>query len=240
MTSSVPNPSLVVREHNGQPFYEAKFRHGGRQVKRRVGPAWLDRDEGEWRARKGRVADGYFDERRAHVRAAQLAADCVSATAEAARAKAERSGVGLTFRYLARDYLSWLESVKGAKPATLRDHHLLLAGVPSAAGASAKPDGEIMTALGDKPARTITSGDVMELLDSVAARGVSPRTVNKHRNLVGAIFSYGTRERALPGNPVRGIERRREPSRGALLYYQPEEVETVAQGLESGGHRDIT
>jgi hypothetical protein len=38
-----PNPSatIVVREHRGRPFYEAKFRHEGQQVKRRIGPAWL-------------------------------------------------------------------------------------------------------------------------------------------------------------------------------------------------------
>ena len=38
-----PSPSLVIREHNGQPFYEAKFRYQGRQVKRRVGPVLLER-----------------------------------------------------------------------------------------------------------------------------------------------------------------------------------------------------
>jgi len=55
----------VVREHNNRPFYEAKFRHAGRQVKRRIGPAWLERDpdSGQWQSRKGRVPDGAFDER---------------------------------------------------------------------------------------------------------------------------------------------------------------------------------
>ena len=40
----LPNANIVVREHRGQPFYEAKFRHNGQQVKRRIGPAWLERD----------------------------------------------------------------------------------------------------------------------------------------------------------------------------------------------------
>jgi len=30
----------VEKSHRGQPFYEAKFRHQGRQVKRRIGSAW--------------------------------------------------------------------------------------------------------------------------------------------------------------------------------------------------------
>lgn len=239
MSSSVPTPSLVVREHNGHPFYEAKFRHGQRQVKRRVGPAWLEQRNGVWQPRKGRVADGYFDERRAHVRAAELAAAHVDELKKAADATAERQGAGLTFRYLARDYLDWLASIKGAKPATLRDHRLLLAGEPSDEQRPAREDGEIMQALGDKPARTITARQVRDLLDSIAARGVSPRTVNKHRNLIGAIFSYGVRERDLPGNPVIGIQRRREPNRTALLYYQPQEIEALAEALASGQHREV-
>ena len=71
----LPTPFLLLREHKGEPFYEAKFRHAGQQVKRRIGPAWLTRDRsGNWVPRRGRVADGYFDERRAHVAAAELVA----------------------------------------------------------------------------------------------------------------------------------------------------------------------
>ena len=44
MPTTDPSATIVVREHLGRPFYEAKFRYGGRQVKRRIEPAWLDRD----------------------------------------------------------------------------------------------------------------------------------------------------------------------------------------------------
>lgn len=59
MPTRSPSAAVVVREHDDQPFYEAKFiyrwveqdpgtgkqvkRH--KQVKRRLGPAWLDRTE---------------------------------------------------------------------------------------------------------------------------------------------------------------------------------------------------
>ncbi len=39
MSASNPSATIVVREHRGQVFYEAKFRHHGRQVKRRIGSA---------------------------------------------------------------------------------------------------------------------------------------------------------------------------------------------------------
>lgn len=41
---ALPAAVVIVREHNGQAFYEAKFRYGGAQVKRRLGPAWLEPD----------------------------------------------------------------------------------------------------------------------------------------------------------------------------------------------------
>ena len=49
------NGALVIREHKGKVFYEAKWRDAtGRQVKRRVGQAWLERDaSGKWRPRRG-------------------------------------------------------------------------------------------------------------------------------------------------------------------------------------------
>ena len=43
MVAEHPTGALVVRQDSdGQPFYEAKWRRASRQVKRRVGPAWLD------------------------------------------------------------------------------------------------------------------------------------------------------------------------------------------------------
>ena len=102
---------------------------------------------------------------------------------------------GISFRELAHEYLGgWLADIKDAKPKTLLEHRYLLVepGTPHkrAGGHSA---GYIMAALGDRPASTITTRDVETLLRSVAATGVSARTINKTRQLVGAIFNYGMR-----------------------------------------------
>jgi hypothetical protein len=63
-----------VSERNGRVFYEAKWCDSrGRQVKRRVGPAWVERDgAGCWRRRGGRVPDGWFDEKAAIVEMRRL------------------------------------------------------------------------------------------------------------------------------------------------------------------------
>src|SRR4051794_4697902 len=67
-----PVGSLVVERAKGASaglFYAAKWRASsdGRQVKRRLGPAWLELDEaGRPAPRRGRVKNGWLDERRAH------------------------------------------------------------------------------------------------------------------------------------------------------------------------------
>jgi hypothetical protein len=59
-------------------------RHYGRQVKRRIGPAWLERDpdNGGWRGRRGRVPDGSYSERAAIVAAARIAGEYVAEAAD--------------------------------------------------------------------------------------------------------------------------------------------------------------
>jgi integrase len=245
MSAKNPSAAIVVREHRGQAFYEAKFRHHGRQVKRRIGPAWLDLDSdtGEWRPRRGRVPDGSYDERRAHVLAAQLVADYVAEASDLERAERERRTRGVTFREVAREYLRWLEEVRGAKPATLLGHRSALAepGVPYKRGEGTTL-GHVMAALGDRPAAKVTVREVEALLAKVSASGASPRTVNKHRAIISAVFNYGARESTfnLPANPARGADKRREPHRGALVYYSVEEVEALARALADGRHREAS
>jgi integrase len=86
----------------------------------------------------------------------------------------------------------------------------------------------------------VTTREVEDLLRSVSSTGVAPRTVNKVRQLICAIFNYGMRPStyALSTNPVVYADRRREPERGPLAFYSPEQVEALARSLAAGGHRD--
>lgn len=239
---ALPAAALVIREHDGQPFYEAKFRHSGRQVKRRLGPAWLirERDSARWVPRPGRVRDGFLDERRAHVAAADVVLKYVTETAEVERIEEERRSRGVTFREVAHAYLEWLERVRGAKPSTIRSHRSDLAepGTPHQRGRGATA-GHIMAALGDRPAAKVTSKEIEQLLATVAATGVSARSVNRTREIVCAVFNYGMKATSfsLTGNPVIGTDRRRVPAPGVLLFYTPEEIEAIARSLEAGLHR---
>lgn len=99
-----------------------------------------------------------------------------------------------------------------------------------------------MQALGDRPTREITTREINTVLRSISAPGLAPRTVNKARQLICAIFNYGMRPGTwgLTANPATWADRRREPTRLPLPYYSVEQIEVLARMTESGGHRDAT
>jgi integrase len=211
-------------------------------MKRRLGPAWLDGDgNGGFQRRRGRVKPGFLDEVAAIVAKERLVREVERDLAQRAAAAERDANAPTTFREIAHAYLDWLEHVRGATPATLRDHRYLLAepGARHRRGAGAHR-GAIMAALGDQAAEVVTTRQINDLLADVAAHGASPRTVNKQRQLVCAIYSYGCHEATfgLPRNPALAADRRREPERARLDFFSPEEVEALARALAAGMHRD--
>lgn len=245
-TGNIPVPSIRVREHKGRIFYEAVFRYEGKQVGRRVGPAWLERDRaGGFRKRKGKLEPGFFDDRTVHVRAAEIVASYVSGEEQRDREAREKLANGPTFREVAQSYMDYVEHVKDATPATLRGYRSLLA-EPGAAfnrgrGGSGVKAGRIMKALGDRPAAQITTLEINNLLNSIADTGVSAKTVTRSRQILSAIFYYGMKEGNgfdLPKNPVANAHRRTIGPAKPLVYYKPADIEAIAQAFESGAHRD--
>ncbi|HTA05761.1 MAG TPA: site-specific integrase, partial [Solirubrobacteraceae bacterium] len=242
MPGHVPKATLIVREHHGRAFYEAFWRFDRKQIKRRIGPAWLEPDsDGGWRRRRGRRQDGHYDEAGAHVAAAQLVARYVADAADRERVERERRTRGVTFREVSQSYMRWLADVAGAKPSTLRDRESVLGepGVPRKRGEGTL-SAHVMAALGDRPAAKITTREVNDVLAAVSATGASASTVNKYRAVISAVFNHGCKPAtfALPGNPVDGADKRREPSPGALVFYSPAEIEAIARALAEGRHRD--
>jgi integrase len=239
-----PNPSArpFIRQRATGPFWYAKWSRNGQPVIRALGRAWVESDgNGGWRRRRGRAPDGMLTEAMASERMLMLVRGHEAEQTLLEHDADERRRRGVTFRDLAVEYLDWLEHVKDAKPSTLRDHRLLLAEPGQAyRRGSGSSRGQVMAALADRPAREVTTREVEDLLRSVSSTGVAPRTVNKVRQLVCAIFNYGMRPStyALPNNPVVYADRRREPERGPLAFYSPEQVETLARSLAAGSHRD--
>jgi integrase len=177
----------------------------------------------------------------AHVRAAELVGKFVSGEEAREQAELERKTRAVTFREVAHAYLDWLERVRDGAPSTLRQHRSDLSepGVKYKRG-DGHTAGHIMKALGDRPAARITTKEINDLLEAVAETGVKARTVNRVRAVVSAVFSYGMRDGKfeLPKNPVARSDLRNVPPPAPLTFYEPSDIEAVAQALESGAHRE--
>jgi hypothetical protein len=239
-----PNPTArpFVRQRATGPFWYGKWSRNGQPVIRALGRAWVEPDgEGRWRRKRGRPPQDVLTEAQAAERMLTFVREHDAEQTLLERDAEERRRRGVTFRELSGEYLEWLEHVQGAKPSTLRDHRFLLAepGQPHRRGHGASR-GLLMAALGGRPAREVTTREVEDLLGSISSTGVAPRTVNKVRQLVCAIFNYGMRQSTygLPSNPAAHADRRREPETGPLAFYSPEQIEVLARTLAAGAHRD--
>jgi hypothetical protein len=235
-----PVYNLVVRSGKGdQPYYEVKWRAGGRQLKRRLGPPWLERADGGWARRRGRVRDGFLDERAAHAAAVDAIDLAAAEIAEQDRLAREAASRPVLVRELAREWLAWQREVKQIKPSTLRDYEALLRepGTPFKRGQRVSA-GRILAALGDLPIESVRTRDVSAFLRSLGAEGLTPRNVNKHRQVLAAMFQYACREDAhdLPANPVLGTDKRPEAPPAALDYYEAHEIEELARVTARGAH----
>src|ERR1700722_19736550 len=204
--SPVTSARPFIRERASGCFWYAKWSRHGQPVVRALGRAWVEPDgSGGGRGKRGRAPEGVLTEAEAAGRMLVLMREHDADQTLLERDAEERRRRGVTFRELAGEYLGWLEDVKGAKPSTLRDHRSLLAEPGQAyRRGSGTSRGQIMSALGERPAREVTTREIEDLLRSISSTGVAPRTVNKARQLICAIFNYGTRPSTydLPANPA--------------------------------------
>jgi integrase len=240
--SMVTSARPFIRQRASGCFWYGKWSRHGQPVIRALGRAWAEPDgNGGWRRKRGRAPEAVLTEAEAAKRMLELMHEHDAEQTLLERNAEERRRRGVTFRELATEYLCWLEDVKGAKPSTLRDHRCLLAepGQTYRRGRGSSP-GLIMAALGDRPAREVMTREIEDLLRAIAGTGVAPRTVNKTRQLICAVFIYGARPStyALRSNPAQHADRRREPDPAALAFYSPDQIEVLARALAAGAHRD--
>jgi hypothetical protein len=203
---------LVIREQNDRVFYEAKWRDSrGRQVKRRVGRARVERDAaGRWRRRSGRVPDGCFDEKAAVVEMSRL----IDVREEELAAGPPPGAI--TFDQVAADWLHHVEHVDGIKPSTLKSYRYNVrapSATPRKRGRS-KAGGRVMAEFGGQPIATITTAQVERWLGRLDEQPISKRTINIHRQLVCSVLEHAVRrpdQYGIETNVARATSKRREP-----------------------------
>ncbi len=188
--------TLVVERARGRGrddefFYVAKWRASldGRQMKRRLGPAWLAvGQDGKAHLRRGRVKPDFLDERRAYARMSEVIERCEDEDARREEIDAARKRAGWTFGALADAWLDHAERVRRLKPSTMRDLRSILARPGTAKRRGGQVKARLMTMLGDVPTASIDVDDIEDYFRLLADDGASPRTVNRHREVLRAIF----------------------------------------------------
>src|ERR1700740_1540313 len=111
-THSMPSAHVPRRRGARGDVWYAKYRlPNGRQVQKRIGPAWTKR---------GRPAPGFFTKRTAEA--------WLSEVLEQAR-RGELAGMvrtGATFSDAVAEYMRWLREDRQRKPSTLRDYRSII------------------------------------------------------------------------------------------------------------------
>lgn len=221
------------------PTYRAKWRdRTGKQCAPTIGRAWLVRDGDEWKPRPGRVRPGYFDEARAYVRMAELIAEHDRAlNGEATQVPASRPPL---IEDLARAYLDYLSRGGRAKPSTLRDHRAALAMPGERKRGADQRSARIMRQFGGREAPSITTAEFTAFLDALVVEGLAPRTVNKYREILHAMYEFGKRPGALhlTENPVTETEKQRTDGPRRVETFTLDELEQIAEAARRGLHHD--
>jgi integrase len=256
---------IVVAGKDGAPYWEGKWRRDGRQVKRRLGPAFLDRrDPGSvldpapmgdgWRfswsepiTPTGRLRSSP-DERLtlgdAHA-ALALKIEEVDREREEARAAALAGDDGgpVLFGQVVDEWITERNAdVKDGhlKGSTMRDYKGMLRRedvTPRKHGAV--PKAWVMREFGARPAEDITGDDVTALLDKMRDSGLSSRTRSKYAAVLSMLFDFGKRAGYVDHNVMTDRPRAKRKRRASALprVYSIETVELIA--VEAGEFADI-
>ena len=231
--------ALIVVEREGGPVYYAKWRDSTRrQVKRRLGPAWVERDgDGAWRKRRGRAREDFLDEKAAIVEMRRVIDEHEAALLTGPRRESEQ-----TFDEAAADWLHRIEHVDGVKPSTLADYRQMLTRRDAEARKRGRRTaGRVMAEFGGQKLRSITTAQVERFLARLDREPVSKRSINKHRQLICSVLEHAVRRPdrfGISENVARATAKRREAPPGVLDFYEPEEVAALARAAREGRHRD--
>jgi integrase len=177
------------------PVWYAKYRlPDGRQVKKKIGPAWAGR---------GRPAPGFYTERTAN--------DWLDDTLAGVR---ERHLAGpvpdrdVHFAEAAREWLRYCEHDRACKPSTMQSYR-------------SSVEGRLIPRFGDMQIGDITA---LHIERWRAALPVSPRMKNKLLTELHGIFKRAMKMYGVPRNPAAEVEHLRVPKQCDLEVFSPEEV----------------
>jgi integrase len=231
---NLPTGALVIYATKAGPRYRAKWRdRNGEQHAPTIGPAWLVEDGDGWKKRRGRVAEGFFDEKRATVRMAEM----IATQDERARNKPTRPDA--TFDDAAAAWLNHSAETKRLKPGTIADYRTMLAEPGPIGQGKGERKARIMRGFSGRPLAEITTADVSRFLVALDREGLAARNVNRHRQVLHSIFNYACRPDTfgLAANPVVDTDKRSEAQPRNVETFTPEELAAISRAAGQGDHR---
>jgi integrase len=194
-----------VEGKRGAVWY-AKYRlPDGRQVQKRLGPAWTQR---------GRPPADHFTKRTAEI--------WLRDTLDAARRGTLPGMVrtGATFADAAAEWLRYVEHERACKPSTLDDYRQMV--------------GRLNSAFGDTLIESITRQDLERWKsEATAERPISNRTLQKYLVVLNGIFKRAMRVWGLPSNPAAEVERPRLIRAAHIDVFSREEILALVRAAES-------
>lgn len=178
------------------PVWYAKYRlPDGRQVQKKIGPAWTER---------GRPPAGYVTKR--------LAEAWLRNVLDQARRGTLPGMVrtGATFADAAAEFLRYVADERDCKPSTLRDYRSVI-------------EAHLLPRFGDERIEDVTPA-MIEGWRATLGAALTSRTKNKLLVVLHGVFRRAQSVWGLPLNPVAGIEKYRQRSSGDIDVFSPEEV----------------
>jgi integrase len=177
------------------PVWYAKYRlPDGRQVQKKVGPAWAER---------GRPPTGYFTKR-----TAEAWLQDVIGQARRGTLPGMRTG-GATFAEAAEEWIRFVQQDRERKPSTVRDYRSVL-------------KAHLLPAFGERKLESITVEEIEAWRRSLT--GLSNRSKNKLLIQLHGIFRRAQRMYGLDANPLARVEKHPQHSSGDIQVFSPEEV----------------
>lgn len=196
----------LIQRKRGPQFYVKYRLSDGRQVMKRLGPAWSDR---------GRPPDGYFTQKMAEQALQAILTD-------ARRGQLPGAVVtGATFADAAAEWLRYVEHDRKRRPSTIEDYRNVVRH-------------DLLPEFGEAPLEQITIEWIDGYRARLVAEGrLSDRTINKLLVLLHGIFKRAQRIYGLPGNPAGAVERQPVRRSGDFEVLSPGEVAAVARAAAS-------
>ena len=203
-----PTGHVFQVERAAGPVWYAKYRlPDGRQVQKKIGPAWTER---------GRPAVGYFTKRTAEAWLRDLLDQARRGTLPGL------VRTGATFDDAAAEWLRFIEEDRERKPSTLADYRSAL-------------KAHLLPAFGGRLLKSITPAQINAWRRGL--KGLSNRSKNKLLIQLHGIFRRAQMVWGLEANPLVRVEKHPMRASGDIQVFSPEEVWALvrAAGSEQDG-----